>query len=244
MTREEKLDYLSNNKSIASEKIDWQQLTPDEHGDWLNKRIGGDYDTYPRIGDKKDKCGETNKVFCDNYSLGLQTSRDAWCFNYSISLLRNNMKQMTSYYNQQRELLSIGAISEPDLDSTKIKMCSSVLADIHRNKQYKYDESNAVDSIYRPYCKINLYYCENWNHRTSQMPWIFPQNIHDTDNRVICTESPGGKKDFSCLMVNSIPDLHVFSTTQCFPLYVYNIEDKTANQLKQQTLFTPPPEKR
>ena len=45
--------------------------------------------------------------------------------------------------------------------------------------------------------------------------------------------SPGDSKDYSCLITDHIPDLHLVATTQCFPLYWYE-EKKTANQ---QTLF-------
>lgn len=38
---------------------------------------------------------------------------------------------------------------------------------------------------------------------------------------VICVESPGGKKPFSCFITYKIPDLHILEAAQCFPLYYY-----------------------
>ena len=248
MTREAKLDYLVQSKSIASKSIEWKRLTPDEHGDWLNKRVGGVYDTYIRIGDKKDKSGEKDKVFGDVYSRGLETARDSWCYGYSKLVLEHNMSQMTDYYNKQREDLHNGIINSPIMDSTKIKFCSNVLTDIEKNKIYVFNANRITESVYRPFVKSNLYYCADWNHRTGQMPILFPFSImrtipvdeaklSKTINRLICIDGAGCKKDFSCIMVDSVVSLFPASSTQCFPLYVYKIEDNSAKQKKQRTIF-------
>ena len=64
-----------------------------------------------------------------------------------------------------------------------------------------------------------------------QIPKLFPTPSHK--NRVICTAGIGAKS-FSCLMTDSIPDLHVLeSGTQCFPLYVYTKDEKS----EQMSLF-------
>lgn len=62
-----------------------------------------------------------------------------------------------------------------------------------------------------------------------QIPQLFP--TAGTENRVICLESPGGKKNFSCLMTNRISDLHVMEATQCFPLYYYRQKKNAQGQL-------------
>ena len=57
------------------------------------------------------------------------------------------------------------------------------------------------------------------NDMTYQLDKLLP-NIKK-NNLVICMSSPGDMKDFSCLIIDSIPDLHLVATTQCFPLYYY-----------------------
>lgn len=52
---------------------------------------------------------------------------------------------------------------------------------------------------------------------------LFP--TADSDNLVICVESPGGKKPFSCLITDKIADLHLMEAAQCFPLYYYREKD-------------------
>lgn len=245
MTREEKLDYLSNNKSIASEKIDWQQLSPDEHGDWLNKRVGGDYDTYPRIGDKKDKGGEVNKVFCDNYSNGLKTNRDVWCYNFSKDALKTNITECIAYYNEQRELYAKGEISEIPRDATKISWARALENLFIKNREICEDDGCYTQSVYRPYVKSSCYYAKDLNEMIYLLPSIFPfsimrqagNNDNRDVNRVICVSGPSGKKDFSSLMTDRLPCLDMIEKGQCFPLYIYKTEVNSIKQKKQRTLF-------
>jgi predicted helicase len=56
----------------------FQAITPDRHGDWLNKRDER-FETFISLGDKK---GNSPKLF-NNFSLGVVTNRDAWACNSS-----------------------------------------------------------------------------------------------------------------------------------------------------------------
>lgn len=79
LSREDKLKILNEFGSISS--IDWQTLTPNEHGDWINARsdIFGTY-----IGLAPDKKFDTNsKNFFVINSLGIQSKNDFVCYNYS-----------------------------------------------------------------------------------------------------------------------------------------------------------------
>lgn len=260
MTREQKLDYLTTNISIASEKIDWQQLSPDEHGDWLNKRVGGDYDTYPRMGDKKDRVGEANKVFRGVYSRGLGTSRDVWSYGFSKEKVLTNMKQSISFFNEQLVLFQEEFSINPklkvedfiDTDPTKISWSRAYREDLERNKAQKYIPDCVVESIYRPYVRQFLYYDKDVLNDVGPLFYMFPYylvRISHTDheekklinrdvNRVICVQGISAKKCFSTLMTNCLPDLNMLAAgAQCFPLYVYNTEDNSSKQKKQRTLF-------
>jgi predicted helicase len=67
---------------------------PDEHGDWLGQRDSA-FEAFMPIGDKDDK---TAKALFTN-STGVQTNRDAWCFNSDKKYLSQNMKSMIYFYN-------------------------------------------------------------------------------------------------------------------------------------------------
>ena len=239
LKRQEKLDYLKNNQSIASPKLVWQALTPDAHGDWLNQHSSGEYDQYPRMGDKKDKTGEADKVFCDSYSLGLATHRDAWCYNYSSKHIVGNIKTHIDTYNSQRERIAAGLLKRHEYDTTKISWCRSLENYLYKNKVIAISDGTFCDSSYRPFVKMRCYYSKDLNDMIYQLPKLFPfslmrqqQNDSKEINRVISVAGPGGKKDFSCLMVNHLPCLDMVEKGQCFPLYVYE-----AGGARQQELF-------
>ncbi|GHU35968.1 hypothetical protein FACS1894172_18390 [Spirochaetia bacterium] len=52
LNREEKLGIIKKFSSISS--INWQELHPNEHGDWLNQR-NDVFGSFIAIGDKDDK---------------------------------------------------------------------------------------------------------------------------------------------------------------------------------------------
>src|SRR5690606_20835597 len=74
----------------------WRNITPDTHGDWLGQRDTG-FASFIAMGDKR--AGEP-KVF-ENFSLGVVTGRDAWCFNSSKERLQANITRMIAQYNRE-----------------------------------------------------------------------------------------------------------------------------------------------
>lgn len=53
----------------------------------------------------------------------------------------------------------------------------------------------------------------------NDLPAMFP---HCPTNLEICMTGPASGREFSCLMTDCVPDLHMQSTSQCFPLYWYD----------------------
>ena len=98
--REEKLSIVRHFRSIngiAAEKK-WSPLTPDENHDWVNQGEKT-FSAYIPMGSKSNK--ET-ALFLE-YSNGVKTQRDAWCYNYSKIKLGNNCRRMVDCYNSCRK---------------------------------------------------------------------------------------------------------------------------------------------
>jgi predicted helicase len=57
------------------------------------------------------------------------------------------------------------------------------------------------------------------NNSVYHQPKLFPTPRHS--NIAISVTGVGESKDFSCLIVDSLPNLHLISGGQCFPLYFY-----------------------
>lgn len=235
LSREEKLAIISKFRSI--ENIEWQELPPpNEHGDWLTQRNDAFESFIPLAPDKKFD-GAAKSVFM-TYAIGLASNRDAWVYNFSKREVEVNMQGMVNFYNHQlSDYRAAKQINDKlqveefiDTDATKISWTRAL-----RNNLKNYvAQSYSVDSFrcgqYRPFCKQQLYYAEEFIESPGLSRKLFPYS--GVENKVICISGVGASKDFSVLITDSIPDLQVMFNGQCFPIYHYE-ERKTESK----TLF-------
>ena len=227
LNRKEKLEEIKSVRSVAASAFTQRVLKPNAAGDWLNQRSDL-FTQFTAIGDKKDK-GNACTVFCDYYSNGLKTQRDAWCYNFSKSALAEHMQTTIDFYNQEREHYHQQAGYDLPMDSRKMNWTVGTRLNVARNIPYTYDAKKRWKSIYRPFTMENLYYDSFMNERTGQMPRLFP--TPDSENRLICICGVGSRKPFSVLMTDGITDLNFLEAgAQCFPLYWYE-EDKGEGEI-------------
>lgn len=239
LTREEKLKKIEELSSIngVTEAGLWRSITPDEHGDWLRQRDDS-FGKFMPIGIKK---GNEPALF-SNFSLGVVTNRDSWCWNSSRTELQNNITAMVGVYTSELARFNeaypntdtkmkdkaVGSFITPD--HTKISWTHNLKQDLCRNKPLSFRYENIVQGIYRPFTREWLYFDRRLNERVFQMPRLFPDM--NASNLVIVTSSTSGRSAFTCTMTNQIPSLHMadIDGSQCFPLYVYDDADadKTA----------------
>jgi predicted helicase len=234
LSREEKLSIISDLKSIKgiSKDEDWQNITPNEHGDWLNQRDDS-FNEFIKIGDKKDK--NSNVIF-ENYSNGLKTQRDVWCYNSSSRVLSESMQKMISFYNSEIDLFNSDfpnadkKTREEKLDNfvsndpTQISWTHNLKQDFIRNKTHIFDPENLTKGVYRPFSKQWLYYDRAFNERVYQIPHIFSEQM--LENIVIGISGLSAKNGLSVFSTNIIPDLNMLEAgAQCFPLYLYEKVD-------------------
>ena len=249
LTREQKLETIAELGSIndITERQGWQEIIPDEFNDWLNQR-DPNFDNYISLGDKKDK---NALVVFENYSSGIKTNRDAWCYNFSDGLLRQNMQSMIGFYNSEVTRFQAACKGLPEnrqsetkdfinRDETQIGWSGGLENDFAKQKLHTFESENIVTSLYRPFTKTNFYYDRPFNERTYQMGYVFP-NIQsaNVDNQVVYLSGLGNSgKDFSALITNVIPDLNMqHSGGQGFPKDLYEFSDgvETAERTNERT---------
>ncbi len=230
LDREEKLAIIANFGSIDA--IPWQQLTPNESGDWINQR-NPEFEGFVALGDKSDKCAAT--IF-ETYSRGIATSRDDWAYNFSRTALEANMRRMIDNYNEEVDRYAAGSVL--DSNPKRIKWSRGLKADAERGRKYEFETDSVVPGLYRPFTKAWSYFNRRLNDMVYQMPRLFPTPRHR--NLAISVTGAGSSKEFSCLIVDTLPDLEVISKGQCFPLYAY--EKAEAAQSNKGDLFADPSE--
>lgn len=60
-----------------------------------------------------------------------------------------------------------------------------------------------------------------FNERVYVFPSIFPSELSERENQVICLSGLGSNKPFQALATDRIPCLDLLEKTQCFPFYTY-----------------------
>lgn len=234
LSRQEKLDALDRDKSIAN--TDFERIHPNQHGDWVNQR-DETYLTFQEIGDKSTKGkGETPGVFTQ-YSLGLGTNRDSWCYNSSSLKVSANIQLFIKTYNSQ---LAVGV---KDFDPTRISWSSSLDAFFRRGQKIEFTEGHVQTGLYRPFFKQGVYYDRYLNHRVAQLPQIFPTPKHPNLAFGITGDY---RREWSHLLVDKLPDLNVLSATTFFPFYTWEkIVDDDGSMLSRDAVLndsTPAPD--
>ncbi|MDO8330310.1 MAG: type ISP restriction/modification enzyme [Fluviicoccus sp.] len=247
LTREQKLKRIQELNSISgiTEVNGWTAITPDEHGDWLRQRDDS-FSNFIALGDKKND----HPKLLANFSQGVLTSRDAWCYNSSKTAVENNICRMISFYNNEVERFfgTYPALPKKemsklidnfvDIDSTKISWSSSLKDRLLRGQKISFDDNCLVPSVTKPFTNQWLYFSEHLNHRLSQLPHIFPSSA--SHNLVICVPASGGTVSFCALITDKVPGFKFIGDggTQCFPLYLYSsASDASSSKKSQASLF-------
>lgn len=215
LTRDEKLSIVR--EAAQEEAFDWETLSPDRHGDWLNQRDDSWYEFAP-LGISKRKL--PHGIF-DIWSSGIKTNRDNWAFNYSKDTVCCNMAALAQTYNNEVDRwLQSNQLEKVDdfvaVDDTKIKWSGDLKDHLRRGRKAEFSESNIRLTSYRPFCIQWAYSDPVLNNRQYLMPLLFPSDLHS--NLVIATT---GGANPSFLITDRMCDVHYVGDTQCFPLYWY-----------------------
>ena len=230
LTRQEKLDTLS---ALRLNSTDWQVITPNEHGDWINQRNQDFSELRPLALEDINSYTSgtsTTPVFMSQ-SLGLQTGRDAWCYNSSSSKLRYDIQRSVDFYNQQ--LTEFIKTNPTGLSRERIAKAKAYVKkdpqqfhwreEVYRNlvneKDYSINDTDFVVGTYRPFFKQRLYFSTQLNCRIREFPRIYPSA--QSRNLGISIVSQGSNNPFHVLMTDNIPDSELTSHTIYLCRYRY-----------------------
>ncbi|UNE54111.1 DEAD/DEAH box helicase [Bartonella machadoae] len=238
------LEYLRSVDGLG-DKLGWQLITPDKHGDWLNQRD----DSFKAFLVMSNRKKQDKKLF-ENFSCALKTNRDAWAYNSSRKVLAKNMRNMIAFYDSEverfneahphadRKIRTKAVDSFINSDAQKISWSLNLKKQLAKGKAFEFEETCLTKSLYRPFTQQWLYYNRAFNEAVCQMPYMFPMG-KVLENRAIQVSAVGARSGFSVLMSKSLPDYYAIDNGQCFPLYLYEevVPSKDKNE-KQTHLFT------
>jgi len=214
LKKSEKLQFLTDAGGVQG--MNWQRIIPNAKHDWINQRS-----------EKFDRFIGIDEVFGVK-TLGVQTNRDAWCYNFSKYHLAENISRMIAFYHEQVKAYTERKQTDKELkaddfiiyDPSRISWSRSLKNCLTRQVKIQFSPRNIISALYRPFCKTNFYFHRPLNHEVSQMPRVFPES--GLANVAIAIETGKMGQIFSCLMIDTVPDCCVFGYTQCFPYWVYD----------------------
>lgn len=216
-TRQEKINQISTYGSIEgiSGADAFSSITPNEYGDWISRRDER-FVTFQEIGNKRLKGKETTPALFRQFSLGLATHRDPWCYNFSHDSVASNMRHMIKNYNDE---VSANVTSDTlKVDTTRISWNRQLLRDLTNHKHHRFDITAIRKGIYRPFCVQSVYFAREMNDMIYQLPQLFPTIQHPN---ISLTVSSDYRKPFSTFISELLPDLNSVGTPQIFPLYTW-----------------------
>lgn len=233
LSREEKLAIVKKFKSVGKPEMTWKNLKPNAEGDWLNQR-NDVFDTFIPMAPEKKFDAKCQSYF-NTYSLGANSNRDAWVYNFSQNYVESNMLKFIDFYNEQHKAYSKALELKPKLkiedfiksEPKKISWTRSLRKSAEKGIDYSFKKEKIQLGLYRPFTKQKLYFDKPFIESPGLNDLFFPnQNI----NNVICV-SPSPNDNIAVLIADSLANLHFNGDSQCFPLYYYEELQKSSPTL-------------
>lgn len=227
-TKEQKLKRIDELRDFIS--TDWKQLQPDSRNTWLTDGLKDDFTSFLPMGTKEAKAGKlaSAETIFKTFSLGVNTARDDWAYNFNKRDLINNIKAFSETYNievfkwSQRQDKLTKVDDFVAYDDKTIKWSRNLKRDLQRGQTIKFSAEAVRKSLYRPYITKYLYFADQIIDERGTNGSFFPTPSSEQENQLICLSGVGGNKTFHTVCTNILPDYHLTGDTQCFPFYVYD----------------------
>jgi len=220
LSREDKLRIVEESQI---DTLEWETITPNAQGDWINQR-DPNYESWQPIG-----TSQIDSPVFTSTTLGVTTNRDAWVYNFSLPELRDSAQRLIETYNEERKRvhrtrtadLKAGT-SVRDLvtnDETRIKWTRDLYKSLEKNRAITYDAGATYCGLYRPFCKQWLNASDGIIYLPAVLHRYFPTPGHDNIGFYLTGVS--SHYDFGALIVDTVPNLHVLDTGQFFPRWTW-----------------------
>ena len=230
LTREQKLASIDN---AALEKLNWTEVTPDEHGDWINQQSPGYLFLRPLVHPKRGRLGDVSTPIFKAASYGLNSGRDAWVYNSSEHRVRSNVRSAVEFFNQQVDTFDPKV--DIDRDPMRFSWDRKTQERVARKVPIAVESTGFRTAIYRPFFRQNLYMDSGLNASPGVQPDFFPAELCNENIGIFVANRSATSSAISALAVDAIPDLHLLNPDgRLYPRFNYG----TPRRSKQNTLLS------
>ena len=227
--KRELLESFSQQKINILNNVNWQEVLPDKHHNWLQPGYAQEFAGFLSIGTRGVKATKSLAVgaIFKTYSNGVKTNRDAVVIDFDRNRLTDRIEEFVEAYNAEVDRHKRhGKPKDVDefVNYEKIIWSSTLKSHLKRGKYAEFAKEKLRRYTYRPFSRRYLFFDNILVDRRLVFPIIFPTEGSEDSNRVICSTAVGNNKPFHTLMLDKLPDLHLTGDSQCFPLYTYDEE--------------------
>ncbi len=216
---------------LANSRLDttkWQEIQPNEDGDWINQRSK----TFPALRPLVSGGADNGlaPIFLMDASAFL-TRRDAWCYNSSYTKLVRNIQQTVDFYNEQVDAFArtrpIGRATEKKAlakafvgkTPTQFHWLDENYRDVVAAREYAVNEQAFTVAMYRPFFKQRTYSDSSLVSRVGKFPQIYP--TPESKNLGIAVTGTGVSSSFHTLITDSIVDDGFTGHSAYYPRWRY-----------------------
>ncbi len=205
-SREEKLRIIAE-ADITT--VDWELVSPDRHGDWINQR--GDRFSHLRPLIVRNTPEMVSHIF-EEYSFGMQNKCDPWVYNSSLPVIEKSCRNAAQFFNDLVAECSGGNLTK---EERRLYMKSSRARDpkrfswtvpsesrFVRGHQLNVDSTGFRKASYRPFYRQHVYFDRAIAHSLRKLPQIFPHSTSRVEG-IVVTEKAG---EMGVLAVDTLPD--------------------------------------
>ena len=231
LRKEAKLEWLGKAMSIAG--MEWQELNPDINHTWLVPDNAAEFAEFVPIGirAKKSTAKFKSRSIFRSYSVGLKSNRDEVVTDFDVQSLSARVKAFIEGYNAEVDRYKrTGNNEDPDtfVQYDSLKWSRDLKLDLIRGNYAKFDPASIRNYLYRPFCKLHLYFDSILNEEVYVFPHFYPEAASEKENVVLVISDIAYRADsFSAIASRTIVDLHLCASMdahQCFPFYVYDTD--------------------
>lgn len=203
MNRKDKLINIKESSSILD--MTWNKIVPNDRNDWINQR-DVKYDKYLKI---------DGDIF-ETRGIGITTKRNPWAYSFGLETEFKNADLMIKNYNSEVIKLANNTVdmNEINRDESYVKWGDGLFRHAKKLRFNKFDKSKVVLGQFRPFTKKFLYYDSALVERMGK--WEKLSNSTNTLSPLIYVTGTVNVGDFSSVVTNLIPDVHLLSGGQGF----------------------------
>lgn len=199
---EDKLAFLNKAEINA---LPFEEIRPDAKGNWINQ-VQNDFDTLAPIGTQDAKTNvrpKRDRAIFNLFSLGINTARDEWLYDFDTAALKERYGYLVGRYNAQ-------GTADEEYDVT-FKWSEALKLRLRAGKKAMHADGLIRDVLYRPYILCKFYDAPLFVDRRGSADEVFPVPRQDSafGPRAICMIGVSTPKPFAVLATAYLPDLHL-----------------------------------